>query len=66
MKLENKEGYAFHGENMGDFAGMPNNYKRHKMTVEFILDMVPGAFHDKEDLMRWIMQNPYVATVEVE
>ena len=47
----------------------PNTYaapidKRHELTVTFILDQVPGAWHDPQDLINWILQNPYVESVE--
>jgi hypothetical protein len=35
-------------------------------TVEAILDMVPGAFYDPNDLMEWIASNPYVRMVKME
>ena len=40
--------------------------KVHKLTVEFILDIVPGTFAQPEDLMNWIASNPYVKTVKLE
>ena len=52
----NKEGYAF-------FNGEPTKRPRHELKVTFILDMVAGAFHQPEDLMNWIAQNPYVESV---
>jgi hypothetical protein len=59
-RVENTEGYAF-------FEGKPVAHRQtHKLTVEFILDMVPGAFHQPEDLMGWICHNPYVKAVELE
>ena len=63
ITVKNKLSYGLHKANMGELEGTPNNYKRHTMTVEFILDMVPGAFHKPEHLMEWIAQNPYVTTV---
>lgn len=33
------------------------------LEVSCISDIFPGAFHDPEDLMRWICQNPYVRSV---
>ena len=65
-KIVNKQGYAYHGANMGDLEGTSNNRKRHELKVTFVLDMVPGSFHEPEDLMRWITQNPYVDTVTLE
>lgn len=60
----NPNSYGLYGDNMGpDLAGQPNNQQRHTLEVEFILDMVPGAFHQPEDLINWIMQNPYVTGV---
>lgn len=66
MKIENTKGYAFYGENMGaEYVGKPNGRTLHTLKVQFILDLVPGAFHQPEDLMTWIAQNPYVASVEL-
>ena len=63
-KIQNVTGYAYHQANMGpELEGTPNNRRRHKLEVTFILDMVPGAFHQPQDLMRWIATNPYVDTV---
>lgn len=63
----NKASYGFYSENVGEeLAGLPNNRERHTMEVEFILDQVPGAFHQPEDLINWIMQNPYVTGVTFE
>jgi hypothetical protein len=39
---------------------------RKTLTVTFITDQVAGAYHDPVDLMKWIAQNPYVATVTYE
>jgi hypothetical protein len=36
------------------------------LTVEFVTDMVPGAFHNPEDLMNWILQNRYVKSVSLD
>ncbi len=54
--VTNTEGYAY-------FEGEPNSRPRHELKVTFILDMCQGAFHQPEDLMKWIAQNPYVDTV---
>jgi hypothetical protein len=35
----------------------------HKLEVEFVLDLVPGPFAQPEDLMKWLIQNPYVKGV---
>jgi len=60
----NDKSYGLYAESMGEeLAGLPNKSKRHTMKVEFILDQVPGAFHQPEDLINWIMQNPYVTGV---
>jgi hypothetical protein len=65
--ITNTKGYAFYASNMGpELVGKPNKRQRHTLTVEFILDMVPGAFHTPKDLMTWIASNPYVATVSME
>lgn len=55
----NTAGYAY-------FEGKPNSRRRLTLEVSFILDMVPGAFHNPEDLMKWIAQNPYVDTVTLK
>lgn len=61
----NPNSYGLYGENMGpDLAGQPNDRERHTLKVEFILDAVPGAYHQPEDLVSWIMQNPYVTGVQ--
>ena len=46
----------------------PNTYARpgrrtYKLEVEFCLDMVPGAWHVPQDLMKWIAQHSYVKEV---
>ena len=67
MEIKNTQGYAYYDENMGPgLAGKPNMRKRHTLVVTFITDPVRGAFHNPEDLMRWICQNPYVDTVTLE
>ncbi len=52
----NTKGYAYHD-------GEPNNRPRLNLNVSFILDMVPGAWHQPEDLMRYIANHSYVDTV---
>ena len=59
MQVKNTEGYAY-------FEGKPNARKRHTLEVTFITDMFQGAFHNPEDLMNWIAQNPYVDTVTLK
>lgn len=62
----NTEGYAYYGANMGpNMKGKPNHRQRYKLQVSFILDSVAGAFHEPEDLMKWIAANPYVDTVSL-
>ena len=56
--MKNTTGYAY-------FQGKPTPRPRHEIRVTFITDMVPGAFHDPEDMVRWIASNPYVDTVEL-
>ena len=46
----------------------PNTYAApkdevHKLTVEFVLDRFSGAWHQPEDLMKWIAQCSYVKAV---
>ncbi len=65
MHIVNNEGYAYYDSNMGDLEGKPNEQTRHELKVTFILDMFSGAFHQPEDLMNWIAQNPYVDTVSL-
>jgi hypothetical protein len=36
---------------------------RGTMQVEYILDLVPGAFHQPEDLVRWMVNHPYITSV---
>ena len=57
--ITNTEGYAY-------FKGEPNIQPRQTLTVTFITDYVPGAFHDPKDLMSWIASNSYVDTVTLE
>lgn len=59
-RIVNTKGYAY------DQDGMARDRKRRTLTVTFITDMVPGSFHDPEDLMREIARNPYVDTVTLE
>jgi hypothetical protein len=66
MKVVNSKGYAYHGKNMGAMEGTPTDRPRRTVTVTFITDGVPGAFHNPEDMMNWIAQNPYVDTVTME
>ena len=67
MKIKNIHGYAYYDKNMGpELEGTPNTRKRHTLEVTFITDSVPGAFHNPEDLMHWICQNPYVDTVTLK
>ena len=63
----NTKGYGYYASNMGPrLVGKVNdNHARHRLEVTFILDMFPGAFHQPEDLMAWIAQNPYVDTVKL-
>lgn len=64
--LINQESYGLHGNNMGELAGTPNNRMRHTLTVEFITDMVPGAYHDPIDLMEVIKRHSYVTAVRYD
>lgn len=54
--------------NEKSYAAVGNYTPQRQVTyvVEAITDMVPGAFHDPEDLMRWIATNPYVRLVKME
>jgi len=36
-----------------------------KLEVSFMLDPVPGAWHQAEDLMNWIAQHSYVKSVRI-
>ena len=55
----NETGYAY-------VDGKANDRPRPKLEVTFILDMVQGAWHQPEDLMRWIASHSYVDTVTLE
>jgi hypothetical protein len=33
------------------------------MQVEYILDLVPGAWHQPEDLVNWMNDHPYITSV---
>ena len=60
----NTEGYAYYASNMGpELEGKPNQQRRLKLEVTFILDQFAGAYHQPEDLMNFIARNPYVDTV---
>jgi hypothetical protein len=60
----NHTSYGRFHENLGpELAGKPNAQQRFTMSVEFITDIVPGAFHQPEDLANWIASNPYVTSV---
>jgi hypothetical protein len=46
----------------------PNRYeskfaKKVKIEIELMLDMVPGAWHEPEDFMKWVCQHNYVQSV---
>jgi hypothetical protein len=58
--IENKKGYAY-------FEGKPSKiYKRHTIVVTYIADQVPGAFHDRMDLPKWLVANmPYIEKIEI-
>ena len=58
LQIVNTEGYAY-------FEGKPNTRKRHVIKVTFVTDMVQGAFHSTDDMMRQIAHNRYVDTVEL-
>ena len=51
--------------NTSSYAPWAANTPHRKITlvVEAITDMVPGAFHQPIDLIKWINQNPYVRAV---
>jgi hypothetical protein len=38
-------------------------HHRGTMQVEYILDIVPGAWHQPEDLVRWLTDHPYITKV---
>jgi hypothetical protein len=38
-------------------------HHRGTMQVEYILDIVPGSFHQPEDLVRWMSNHPYITKV---
>lgn len=36
-----------------------------ELKVKVLLDEVPGAWHDPEDIMNWMANNPYIQSVEL-
>jgi hypothetical protein len=40
-------------------------HKLFELRVVAMLDAVPGAWHEPEDLMRWIAQHSYVQSVSL-
>lgn len=58
MLINNSTSYAPMGKEIP--------YKQIRLEVIAILDMVPGAFHQPEDIMNWINSNPYVRCVELK
>lgn len=46
--------------------GKPSPYKQITLEVTAILDMVPGAWHQPEDLMKWIADHSYVQYVQLK
>ena len=42
----------------------PNDRPRHELKVTFVLDLIPGEYHQPHDMMRYIGRHPYVDTVE--
>lgn len=58
ITVVNTESYGRHST--------PEIRTRYTMEVEFILDMVPGAWHQPEDLMNWIATHSYVTQVTHE
>jgi hypothetical protein len=61
MKLLNLEGYALKEDGSRRYAFR----ERRELSVTFITDLVPGAYHQPIDLMNWMLQNPYVEAVEL-
>ena len=37
-----------------------------ELRVAVMLDAVPGAWHEPQDVMNWIAQHSYVQSVELE
>ena len=63
-KVTNPTSYGIYHENMGpELAGLPNKQQRYTLEVEFILDMVPGAWHQPEDLVKYLLDHPYITSV---
>lgn len=55
MKIVNKDAYK------------PNAYSKIvKLEVEVMLDAVPGAWHEPEDIMNWIASHSYVQSVTLK
>jgi hypothetical protein len=53
ITVVNTESYG-HGNNV---------HHRGTMQVEYILDIVPGAWHQPEDLVTWLTDHPYITSV---
>jgi hypothetical protein len=56
QQVINTEGYAY-------YEGLPNTRPRRTLVVTFVTDMVPGAWYEPDDLMKWIASHPYVDKV---
>ena len=50
-------------ENTKSYGHNTTIHYRGTMQVEYILDLVPGAFHQPEDLVRWMSNHPYITKV---
>jgi hypothetical protein len=50
-------------ENSKSYGHNTTIHHRGTMQVEYILDIVPGAWHQPEDLVRWLTDHPYITSV---
>jgi hypothetical protein len=50
-------------ENVHSYGHGNTIHTRGTMQVEYILDIVPGAFHQPEDLADWLTNHPYITKV---
>jgi hypothetical protein len=50
-------------ENTNSYGYGNTTHTRGTMQVEYILDIVPGAWHQPEDLAKWMANHPYITKV---
>lgn len=68
LVVHNHEGYAFTGSGTVEDPHRKSQvpHKRVVLEVTCILDLVPGAWHDPNDFINWLMTNPYVETIAMK